>query len=453
MLDLNLLSCFFIVLITIGFMLVFNQQHYWKILLFSSLVFYILFAGKGFFIILSLAIIVYFFGKKMNIIKSKWWLFGLILLPLLIKKIFYSEYQFDNFRSISFNASLLFRVIGLSYITFNALSYLIDIKRKYIEPESNFFKLLLYLLYFPIISSGPLTRTKYFFNGLENVQLKKTSIINGLRLILWGLFKNLVVANRLFALMNELILMELKGFYYLLVGFVFFLFLYCSFSSFINIFQGISLLFNISIKDNFRNRIYISASREEFWRGWHITLNQWFRDYFFYEIIKYDRKRRYTNLLLFITFICIALWHDFTLVFITWGIVNATWLIGERKIKKYFNKKKFTSRFFGVVYHTVLASFLASIFISKDIIKLLQTLFDFSPQTNSFQNLSTLNLTILIICFLIMDYFEHKTQNITIYEYLSRQSELYRYCFYMSFSLLLLFFALNLNMTNYYNLF
>lgn len=440
-------------MLTISLMLIFDQKHYWKILLFSSLSFYILIAGKGILLILALAFLVYFFGKKIVLIKSKWWMFGLILLPLLVKKIFYNEYQFEDFRSTPFNTNVLFKVIGLSYITFNALSYLMDIKRRYIQPESNFFKVLLYLLYFPIISSGPLTRTKHFFNELENAQLKKASIINGLRLILWGLFKNLVVASRLFALMNELILMELKGGYYLFVGFVFYLFLYCSFSSFINIFQGISLLFNISIKDNFRNRVYFSASREEFWKGWHITLNQWFRDYFFYELIKYDKKSKYTNVLLFITFICIALWHDFTIVFITWGVINATWLIGERKLKKHFNKKKFTSRFLGIIYHSLLASFLASIFISKDIFTLFKTLSDFSPQTNSFNILTNSNLITLLFCFVIMDYFERKAENIPIYKYLSQKNDLYRYCFYLLLCLLLMFFAINPKVTNYYNLF
>lgn len=284
MADINLLSCFLIVIITVGLMLISKQQHYWKILLFSSLVFYVLLVGKGVVLILALAFLVYVFGLKMNTIKApKWLLFGLILVPLLVKKIFYTEYQFEHFRTVAFNTDVLFKVIGLSYITFNALSYLMDIKRRYIQPESNFFKVLLYLLYFPIISSGPLTRAKHFFSELDNAQLKKASIINGLRLILWGLFKNLVVASRLYALLNELIVMELKGINYLLVGLCFYLFLYCSFSSFINIFQGISLLFNITIKDNFRNRVYFSASREEFWKGWHIALNQWFRDYFFYE--------------------------------------------------------------------------------------------------------------------------------------------------------------------------
>ena len=141
MFDINLLSCFLIVIVTIVLMLIFNQQYYWKILLFSSFSFYILIAGKGILLILGLAFLVFFFGKKIELMKSKWWLFGLILLPLLVKKIFYSEYQFEDFRGSPFNTNLLFKIIGLSYITFNALSYLMDIKRRYIQPEYNFLKL------------------------------------------------------------------------------------------------------------------------------------------------------------------------------------------------------------------------------------------------------------------------------------------------------------------------
>lgn len=435
-------------------MVISHQKNYWKILLLSSLTFYLLFAGNGILLILGLAILVYFLGIKINDLKAKKWLiFTLILTPLLIKKFFFSEYQFGNFGTPPFDTNYLFKIIGLSYITFNSLSYLIDIKRKYIQPESNFLKLLLYLLYFPIISSGPLTRAKHFFSELENTELKKESIINGLRLILWGLFKNLVVANHLFKLMNSLQQMQLKGFSYLLIGFVFYLFLYCSFSSFINIFQGISLFFNINIKDNFKNRIYLSASREEFWKGWHITLNQWFKDYFFYEIIKYDRKNNYTNLLLFITFLMIAMWHDFTTVFLIWGTINAIWLISERKLKKYLNKKKITTRLWGIIYHSVFASFLASIFISRSIRTLFEKLTDFSQQTYSFKNLSLFNLSILLLSFLIMDFFEKKTENTTIYKFLSQKSELYRYCFYLVICMFLLCFSINPKMTNYYNLF
>ena len=443
----------FYVLVSIFIIQFFQKQHYWKILLFTSLLFFIILSREGFILILYIALLTYYFSLNINKIKQlKLWMIGLILLPLLFKKVFISEYQFDDFIFPVRSVNKLINVIGLSYITFNAIGYLVDIKRKYTVPQTNFFKLLLYLTYFPIIFSGPLTRAKHFFSEMENIKLKRSSIINGLRLILWGVFKNLVVGARLFSLMLALIKMNLSGPYYLLNGFVFFLFLYVTFSSFINIFQGISLIFNIQINDNFRNRIYLSASREEFWKGWHITLNQWFRDYFFYEIVRHDKKRKYTNLLLFFTFLGIALWHDFTLVYLTWGVLNAIWLIAERKYKKKVNIKNRFS-FLGIIYHLIIASFLATIFISNNIFEVFNTLFNFSKQNYTFENLLIPNTYILILTFAFMDLYERKTTSIRIDKYLEKQNIWHRFFFYYMLIFLILSFAISPKIVNYYNLF
>jgi alginate O-acetyltransferase complex protein AlgI len=449
----SLLLSFFYVLISIFGFCLFHKKHYWKILLVTSITFFILLAGKGFLLILALALLTYYYSLNISLLKTfKWWMIGIILIPLLIKKIFVSEYQFDILTSQTITIDSIINVIGLSYITFNAIGYLIDVKRKYIEPETNFFKLLFFLIYFPIIFSGPLTRAKHFFSQIRTINLKNESIINGLRLILWGLFKNLVIGVRLFNLLNMLKNLNLTGPYYLFNGLVFYLFLYCTFSSFINIFQGISLLFNIEINDNFKNRIYLSSSREQFWKGWHITLNNWFRDYFFYELIRFDKERKNVNILLFITFLCIALWHDFTLVFLTWGALNAIWLIAERKYKKHIKlKPKYT--FVGIIYHTFLASVLASIFISENIFTLFTTLFDFSYQEYPLEKLIVPNTFIVLVLFGFMDFYERKTADSRIDKYLAKQSIWHRYFFYYVLCFLILFFAVNSRMINYYNLF
>lgn len=431
----------------------FDKKNYWKVLSFTSILFLLFLSREGILLIFYIAILTYYFSLNISrILGLKWWMVVVILLPLLIKKIFVKESYFDNLITPFDTTTKLISLVGLSYITFNAIGYLVDIKRKYTEPQTNFFKLLLYLTYFPIIFSGPLTRAKYFFFQIENIKLKRDSIVNGLRLILWGLFKNLVVGGRLFALMYTLIKLNLKGLYYLLNGIVFFLFLYCTFSSFINIFQGISLIFNIKLNENFKNRVYLSASREKFWKGWHISLNHWFRDYFFYTIIRYDRKRRYTNLLLFFTFIGIALWHDFTIIFLTWGILNAIWLIAERKYKKYINVEGRFS-FLGIVYHILIASLLSTVFISKNVYDLFKTLFDFSEQHYSFENLITPNTVIVILLFVYMDFYERKTTTIRIDEYIEKQSTWHRHLFYYTLCLFILFFSKSTKVVNFYNLF
>lgn len=453
MANVNLFVCFFYILFSIGLIQLFKQEHYWKILLFTSVLCFSFLVGKAFVIIISIASIVYYFSFKINTLSiSKWWVIGLLSIPLLIKKIFYDGNQFDTFSSKSILTADYLSIIGLSYITFNAISYLVDIKRRYIKPEQNFFKVLFYLTYFPIIFSGPLTRANYFFSKIERIHVSKESFTGGLRFILWGLFKNLVVGSRLYILMNTLISMELKGPLYLIVGFVFYLHLYCNFSSFINIFQGISIIFNIPLKHNFKSRIYSSSSRDEFWKGWHITLNEWFRDYFFYEIIRYDKKRKHVSLFLFITFICIALWHELSLTFLTWGTFNALWLIAERKFKKRF-KLPYKSKFVGFLYHSLIASFLATIFISSNIVELFKTIFQFPNTTFDIQLLLNPNTYILIGTFALMDFYERKTVGIDIDKYLTNISLLSRYAFYYLLCILILATSVNMKISNYYNLF
>jgi alginate O-acetyltransferase complex protein AlgI len=453
MANVNLLLVFTAIVLSIFIMQFFNKKHYWKITLSVSLIFVLLLTREGFIVILYIAFLTYYFSLNINTINHlKWWMIGLVLFPLVVKKIYIPEHQFNDLMNPLDSGKLLLNIVGLSYITFNAIGYLMDLKRKYIKPEKNFWKLLLYLTYFPIIFSGPLTRAKHFFLEIENIQFKRESVVNGLRLIIWGAFKNLVVGSRLFKLLIQLLGLELRGLYYLFNGFVFYLFLYCTFSSFINIFQGISLIFNVRLNENFKNRIYLSASRDEFWKGWHISLNQWFRDYFFYEILPLDKKRKHTNLLLFITFLCIALWHDFTLVFFIWGTLNALWLILERKYKKNIKTKPAFS-FLGIIYHSVIASFFATIFISRDIFDLGRALFDLSEKKYPFEQLLVPNTLILIITFGIMDYYEKKTTNIRIDKYIAKLDILNRYIFYYLMCLLILFFGDNPKLINYYNLF
>jgi len=435
-----------IFLVTSAFIIYFiRKKHAWKVLLVTSFLFFTLIAGKDVLLILVLAGFTYTF----SLLRYRKWMLFIILLPLFLKKTLLKEYFFGDL--LLEGGAVKF--IGLSYITFNAISYLIDIKRKYIKPESNFLKLTLYLFYFPIVFSGPLTRAKLFFTSIENIKITPKSLSSGFQLILWGVFKSFVLSNRLLVLIKNLLDLELKGILYLFVGFVFFLYLYFSFSSIISIFQGISIVFNIPIKSNFNSRIYFSSSREMFWKGWHITLNNWFKDYFFYEIVCFDKKQKYINLLLFITFLLIALWHDFTLVFLLWGALNATWLIAERKYKKYINLGKY-SYILGVFYHTLISSFLATIFISKNIQDIINQLFANSNKEYDYSLLLlTPNIFIIIFAFLYADYFERKTINKRFDIYLSNQKPWKRYLFYYTTILIVLIFSSGFNLNNYYNAF
>ncbi|MDY8137648.1 MBOAT family O-acyltransferase [Aquimarina sp. 2201CG5-10] len=383
-----------------------------------------------------------------------------ILIPLIVAKATTIGFHFENYNSKNiqllewFKWSFVFKIIGLSYFTFNGISYLIDIKRKYIQPEKNFFLFLLYLTYFPAIFSGPLHRAKYLINQFKKISISNESISKGLRLILWGLFKNMVIAQRVFVLMNKLIISEISGIYYLILGLLFFLYLYCNFSSFIDLFQGVSKIFGIQLNDNFRNRVYFSSSRQEFWKGWHITLNEWFRDYFFFVLAKKDRKRKYLNLILLTTFILIALWHELTLTLLIWGIMNGLWIILEKKVNihrlPYPNLRQAT----GFIYHIFFSCILALIFISSDLFFMTEKII-LKPNYFPVEIIQKqyINIIVIISSFIIMDYHYRKAKDERFDIYIHKKTALIRWFIYSKLTLIILIFGINAGVDNYYILF
>jgi alginate O-acetyltransferase complex protein AlgI len=440
-------------LVSILLTLFFKQKNKWKALLISSFLFYTLLVEEQIFFFLLYSIWIYFLSLKITQINNCWAYIILSLAPLLLIKFTLRESHFENYSIVnlepaSFNIINYINIIGISYFTFNSISYLIDIKRKYIEPNKDYFQVLLYLIYFPTIFAGPLHRAKYLFLQFKNTHITNASLSNGLRLILWGLFKSLVISQRIFGLITYLE-NDTTGVYYLLLGFLFFLYLYCNFSAFVDFFQGFSEVFNIKLKNNFKNRVYFANSRQNFWKGWHITLNEWFRDYFFYIIIKYDRKRKYTNWFLLLTFLLIAIWHGFTQVLIIWGLLNGLWIITEKKVNFKLAKKY---SFLGTIYHLALASFIATIFISKNLNALFMKLISV-PSINLDLKYCLTNSLIIIISFLIMDYHYAKAGEKRIDEYLGEKKVLIRWFIYVKLIVLILLFSRNFGINNYYTQF
>ena len=436
----------------------FSTENKWKALLISSLIFYFFIIGYKIIFLIALAFCIYQMSFLIERKKIKTWLIViLILLPLLLEKLthdtFHSETTFSKGISINsvFDLRNVLQIIGISYFTFNALSYIIDIKRKYLQPEKNFFLVLLYLIFFPCIFSGPLHRAKYLFHQFKSMAINDETISSGLRLMLWGLFKYRVVAERIGALIKYLLVFKIGGFYYLFVGLLFFFYLYFSFSAFIDFFQGVAAIFGIKLKDNFRNRIYFSNSRQSFWKGWHITLNEWFRDYFFFEIIRLDRKRKFTNLFLFLTFVLIGLWHEFTFIFLLWGCLNGLWILIEKQIDLEKLPFKNFRKYAGVIYHLSIASCLALLFFSKSATELFKKIFvEQSHFPITFFSTMSNNLVILIFSFLLVEYHSIKSGEEKFNDYMQRKSLTNRWLVYFQLALMIVLFGLNAQMENDY---
>ncbi len=438
--------------------LVLKKADRWKGLLFTSLGFYYLLFDYKILLLVSLAVFLYyaaFYVQKHP--RSLLYVVLLFLAPLIAEKFINNNFHF-NFNSPGSKAWInefswkeIFGLVGLSYFTFNGLSYVIDVKRKYIDPERNFFLLLLYMTWFPSLLSGPLHRYKYLKEQFTNASVSEQNIALGLRLVLWGLFKNMVIAQRLIYLVLTMAASELSGIYLVLTGLMFFLYLFVNFSSFIDIVQGISQLFNIRLKNNFHNRVYFSVSRTRFWKGWHITLNEWFRDYFFFTLARHDRKKKYTDLILLLTFLLIALWHGFTFSLLAWGLLNGSWVILERRSGLLRPANSPVIKFLGTVYHLFFAAILALVFISPDILQTAEKLFT-GPAIFPAALLGNQekNLFVLLSAFLVMDFHNARAGQLRIDAYLGSYPGVVRWLIYIKLILLIIFFGLSGSIANYY---
>ncbi len=214
--------------------------------------------------------------------------------------------------------------VGLSYITFQVISYLVDIQREMSEGEQDFFTFAWYVLLFPKILSGPITRYTELREELKKPQVNVDNITFGLRRFTQGLAKKVLIADTLSKLVNPVFAMSTPDIspslaWLTLIAFT--IQLYFDFSGIIDMAIGMGRMLGFHFAENF-NYPYISRSITEFWRRWHITLSSWFRDYVFYPL-EFNRSIRLGQLfnILFV-FLLTGLWHGLTPPFIIWGLLN-----------------------------------------------------------------------------------------------------------------------------------
>lgn len=239
--------------------------------------------------------------------------------------------------------------VGISYFTLQAIAYLIDVSKGEIEPEKRFWKYLLFLSWFPSIVQGPISRYKQLTPQLLNTEkFDFDKIRHGLVLILFGLVKKMVIADRLAIFVNTCFedYEKLGGVILYLGAVSYSIQLFADFSGCVDICRGVSHLFGIEMINNF-NRPYLSGSIKEFWSRWHISLSSWLKDYI-YIPLGGNRKgtaRRYINII--ITFLVSGLWHGAGFNFFVWGFLHGAYqIIGNitlplrGKIKKIIGVKE-----------------------------------------------------------------------------------------------------------------
>lgn len=228
--------------------------------------------------------------------------------------------------------------VGISFYTFQALSYTVDVYRKDIEAEKNPLRYALFVSFFPQLVAGPIERSGNLLKQLRQIHtIKSFDFIrfrDGLILMIWGLFQKMVIADRVAILVNTVF--EQYYFYNsfaLLVAAVgFAIQIYCDFASYSTIAFGASKVMGIDLMENF-NTPYFSTSIREFWKRWHISLSSWFRDYLYIPLggSRCSKVRTYFNTI--ITFLVSGLWHGASMNFVVWGLLHGCYQIVEDMMK------------------------------------------------------------------------------------------------------------------------
>ena len=338
---------FFPVVVLFYFLIPDRWKHYW--LLLASYFFYMSWNARYALLILFSTVVTYICavllekaqeqgasGKRKKYI---------VLVSLLLNLSLLAYFKYFNFLlSTVENVFTLFHIqlhlpqfdillpVGISFFTFQALGYTIDVYRGKTPAEHDFFRYALFVSFFPQLVAGPIERSGNLLNQLavpHRFSYERTK--EGLLLMLWGYFLKIVLADRI-APFVDMVYGDppyFNGWYCLLATILFAFQIYCDFYGYSVIAMGAAKILGIQLMENF-DAPYLSTSVSEFWRRWHISLTSWFRDYLYIPLggNRKGRVRKYLNIL--IVFLLSGLWHGASFTYVVWGAINGIYqIIGE----------------------------------------------------------------------------------------------------------------------------
>lgn len=229
---------------------------------------------------------------------------------------------------ISYRLDLLLPV-GISFYTFQAVSYTADVYRGEIKAEKNILKYALFVSFFPQLVAGPIERSKNLLSQIQQIEKLKIrnsrDIREGFRLMLWGFFQKLVIADRISILVSQVYdHFDAYGFLEITLSSVLFAFqIYCDFGGYSDIARGAARVMGFTLMHNFRQP-YLAMSIKDFWKRWHISLTSWFTDYLYIPLggNRKGKGRQYLNQ--YIVFLTSGLWHGAQWNYVVWGLIHAT---------------------------------------------------------------------------------------------------------------------------------
>ncbi|XDD45042.1 MBOAT family protein [Leptospira sp. WS39.C2] len=319
-----------------------SQRYRILILLIASFAFYFWGEQEYIFVILVSILINFLFGRWIESSENSRIIFSLgIVLNLAL--LIYFKYTIFLTTVISKSSELNLDIhlpLGISFFTFQGISYLFDVYRKDIFADKSLIRFSFYISFFPQLIAGPIVRYSEVFQSLEKLKANHKELVSGLTLFVIGLGKKVLIANNLGIYADEVFSTDFSiigsaSAWLAILSYSFQI--YFDFSGYSDMAIGLGRIFGITFPINF-NYPYSSLSIQEFWRRWHITLSSWFRDYLYIPMggNRVGYSRQIVNL--FLVFLLCGFWHGASWNFIIWGIFHGFFLMAERtKYKEVLN--------------------------------------------------------------------------------------------------------------------
>jgi alginate O-acetyltransferase complex protein AlgI len=341
---------FFPVVTTLYFLL--PHRFRWGLLLAASCYFYMAFIPQFIFILFVTITVDYLAGIGMEAAQGnrKRWILAASILANVGMLAFFKYFNFANenvaalANSIGWNYPVesleIILPIGLSFHTFQSLSYTIEVYRGSQKAERHYGYLALYVLFYPQLVAGPIERPQNILHQLRGEhQFDYQRVADGLKWMAWGMFKKVVIADRMALFVNPIYdsPQGYAGPALALATVAFAIQIYCDFSGYSDIAFGSAQVMGIRLIRNFQHP-YFAKSISEFWRRWHISLSTWFRDYVYIPLGGNRAGARRMMINLFITFVISGLWHGANWTFVIWGALHGVYIVFSNWIDPYWTR-------------------------------------------------------------------------------------------------------------------
>lgn len=320
------------------------------LLLFASYYFYACWDWRFLFLLIFSTLLDYYTGLKIaensKVSKRKFWLWLSVSINLGLL-VFFKYYNFfiSSFSDLLSGVGLhidpwtlnVILPVGISFYTFHGLSYVLDVYRGRIAPEKNIIDYSLFVGFFPLLVAGPIERATHLLPQMKTKrEFGYSKAADGLRQILWGLFKKIVIADNCASFVNETFsnTSHYSGSTLVLGALLFAVQIYCDFSGYSDIALGTARLLGFDLLRNFAYP-YFARDIAEFWRRWHISLSSWFRDYLYIPLGGSKGGAWMTIRNTLIIFLVSGFWHGANWTFIAWGLLNAVYILPAMLLKKH----------------------------------------------------------------------------------------------------------------------